>query len=187
MYAVAAIFASSDAARLALEQLRAQGVRPDAISLLAPGTLERDVERKVPIDDGEAPGMGAAVGGVVGGALGLATASLVFPGVGPVVVCGQLAAGVNGAQGGNSVGERLEERLSNGLPRDELALYQNALRRGRAVVIVVAESEERAHEIRNLLGTAGAESVDPAHADWAIGLHDPEAPNLGASGPTRPA
>jgi hypothetical protein len=172
VYAVAAVFETAGAARLAVEHLRTHGVRPSTITFLAPGTPATDVERTVSIDEGESPGMGAAVGGVVGAGMGLAAASVVFPGVGPVIVAGLLAAGIAGA-----AGERLEERLSNGLPRDELAFYGAALRRGRAVIIVVAVTEERADEIRDMLGDAGAESVDPAHADWAIGLHD--APRAG--------
>ena len=68
-------------------------------------------------------------------------------------MAGLLAAGVACA-----IGERLEDALSNGLPRDELTVYKDALRRGRSLVIVAADSVSRADEIREVLLRAGAES-----------------------------
>ena len=61
MQTVVGIFASSAAASDALERLRRAGIRRDRVSILVPGTPERDVERRVPTDEGEPPGMGAAV------------------------------------------------------------------------------------------------------------------------------
>ncbi|HXJ33278.1 MAG TPA: hypothetical protein VMS22_04495 [Candidatus Eisenbacteria bacterium] len=150
MYAIGAIFDSSAAAGLAVRRLLAKGVSLACISVLSPGTSAREAERLVPVDDGEAPGTGAAVAGVVGGAVGLATASLVLPGVGPVVVAGLLAAALAGVVGVGPVGEQLERELSAGVPRDELAGYLAALRAGRTVVIVtdgVQEEIDRAHEV----------------------------------------
>src|SRR6185369_35751 len=120
MLTLAATFTSSDRARTALDGLRARLPGVEHVSLLLPGTRPRDVEQRVPTEDAEAPGMGAAMGGVVGGALGLATASLILPGVGPIIVAGVLAAGIAGAAGGSAVGDKLEDTLSQGLPRDEL-------------------------------------------------------------------
>src|SRR5437867_2122787 len=106
MQAVMAIFTSRDAASRAAEQLVAAGIPRDRIGILMPGTQPRTVEGRVPIDEGEPPGMGAAVGGVVGGALGLSAAAIVLPGVGPLVLAGMLAAGVAGTAGGAADDER---------------------------------------------------------------------------------
>jgi hypothetical protein len=114
--------------------------------------------------------MGAAVGGVLGAAVGLSTAAVALPGVGPIVVAGLLAAGAAGAAGGAIVGDRLEDALGGGLPRDELALYEAALRRGRSVAAVSVESDDEVRRVRGILTEAGAETVDPARNDRLTGL-----------------
>jgi hypothetical protein len=171
MQDVVGIFESLSVARRAVSELRASGVSPDALSLLAPGTLDVEVEGRVNVDDGESPGTGAAVGGVVGGAIGIAAASLVLPGVGPITVAGLLLTAIAGAAGGGAAGDALENRLSDGLPHDELVAYEHALAAGRAVVIVTVETDAHADEARHVLQRAGAQSVDAARADWATGLH----------------
>jgi hypothetical protein len=170
MQTVVGIFASSAAASDALERLRRAGIRRDRVSILVPGTPERDVERRVPTDEGEPPGMGAAVGGVLGGAVGLSTAALVLPGVGPIVVAGLLAAGVAGAAGGAVVGDKVEDELSNGLPRDELPIYERALKRGRSVVVAAVDDDAEAERARSAFRAAGAESVDAARDRWMTGV-----------------
>jgi hypothetical protein len=176
MITVAATFRSPDTACAAMRALRARRADLEHTSLLVPGMGPREVEARVPTDEGEAPGMGAAVGGVVGGALGLATASLVLPGVGPIVVAGVLAAGLAGAAGGGAAGDRLEDRLTQGLPRDELEAYKAALARDRSVVVVGVETDEDAEEVREILAAAGAERVDPVRRDWRTGLRPPGEP-----------
>ena len=170
MQTVMGIFRTREDACRAIERAHAAGVPKDRVSLLMPGASRREVDREVPTDEGEQPGMGAAVGGVLGGALGLSTAALVLPGVGPVIAAGLLAAGAAGAAGGAVVGDRLEDRLSGGLPRDELPIYEAALRRGRSVAAVSVETDEEAVRARRILAEAGAESVDPARDDRLVGL-----------------
>jgi outer membrane lipoprotein SlyB len=175
METVTAIFTSPEGARRAAERLRAAGVPAEHIICLWPGTSGREVERKVPTEDAEQPGLGAAVGGAVGGAVGLATASLVLPGVGPIVVAGLLAAGIAGATAGGVIGDNVEEALTRGLPRDELPLYKAALRRGKSVVVITAADDDEAERARSTLRAANAESVDAARDDWMVGLRDTEA------------
>ena len=82
------------------------------------------------------------------------------------------AAGAAGAAGGHAVGETLERKLGNGLPRDELDVYAEALRRGRAVVVAGGDSQAEVDQIRETFEHAGAESVDPAKEDWLVGLRE---------------
>jgi hypothetical protein len=129
--------------------------------------------------------MGKAIGATVGGALGIAgglelgavAASLLIPGVGPVFAAGLVAAallGAGGAATGAAVGGALEDSMARGLPHDELFVYEDALRRGRSVVIVVAEDEYKAGVAHSLLEQNGAESVDAARESWWTGLRDAE-------------
>src|SRR5205814_6708630 len=139
MQSVVGIFASSGTACSAVDALARAGLPRERIGLLMPGTPPREVERRVPADDAESPGMGAAVGGVIGGAVGLSAAAIVLPGVGPLVLAGLLAAGVAGTAGGAALGDSLEDVLSGGVPHDELRVYEEALRRGRSIVVALVD------------------------------------------------
>lgn len=184
MSTVAGIFHSRSDAERAAENLRSAGISDDRINLLIPGTTAEEIETAVPTTETEQPGMGGALGGTVGGAIGAAggmsmgaaLASLLIPGVGPVLAAGIIGAallGVGGAAAGAAAGNAMEENIE-GLPVDEVYVYEDALRKGHSVVIAVAEDEERAEAARNVLGQAGAESVDAAREDWWVGLRDAE-------------
>ena len=183
MSTVAGIFNSRAEAEEAVRALEGAGFGEDRISLLTPGASPSQLD-DVPTTETEQPGMGAALGGTVGGALGIAgglqlgaaAASLFLPGVGPVLAAGIAAAllGAGGAATGAAVGGSLEESMARGLPQDELFVYEDALRRGRSVVIAVADDEERADAARGVISQAGAESVDAARDEWWVGLRDAE-------------
>ncbi|HYJ47562.1 MAG TPA: hypothetical protein VEV81_13190 [Pyrinomonadaceae bacterium] len=184
MSTVAGIFKSRADAERAADNLRSAGVADERINLLTPGTTAAEVEETVPTTETEQPGMGGALGGTVGGALGAAggmtigaaAASLLVPGVGPVIAAGVLGAallGIGGAAAGAAAGDALEESVE-GLPHDELYVYEDALRRGRSVVIVTADDETQADGARAVLAQAGAESLDAARESWWVGLRDAE-------------
>jgi hypothetical protein len=142
-----------------------------------PGEPEREVAR-VPTTEAEQPGIGRAIGAVVGGAAGATTGiqlgvlvGLFVPGIGPVVALGVLGAALLGV-GGAAVGEALDESLREGLPRDEVHLYEDALRRGRSVVVALAEDDEEAGRARRTMADADAESLDAARDQWWVGLRD---------------
>ncbi|HWT01791.1 MAG TPA: hypothetical protein VN256_16205 [Pyrinomonadaceae bacterium] len=184
MSTVAGIFQSRADAERAAEHLRSAGISDDRINLLTPGSTPEEIDAAVPTTETEQPGMGGALGGTVGAALGAAggmhigaaLASLLVPGVGPVLAAGVIGAallGAGGAVAGASAGSAMEENIE-GLPVDELYVYEDALRKGHSVVIAVAEDEERAEAARTVLAQAGAESVDAAREDWWVGLRDAE-------------
>jgi hypothetical protein len=104
-------------------------------------------------------------------------ASLLVPGVGPIVAAGIIGAALFGAGGaavGATAGDSLEDSMARGLPHDELFVYEDALRRGRSVVLVVADDEAGEGIARDLFKEAGAESVDAAREAWWVGLRDAE-------------
>lgn len=193
MEAIAGIFDSRAGAERAVYGLRSAGIANDRIVFLAPGTSDEAVESAVPITDTEQPGMGKAMGGAVGGAMGVAgggtlgaaVASFLVPGVGPVIAAGVVGAallGVGGAATGAAAGAALESGLAEGLSRDELYLYEDALRNGRSVVIAFAEDEDAEERIHNVLAQAGAESIDAARESWWLGLRDAEEEHHQANG-----
>ncbi len=184
MKSTVGIFESRSDAQHAVEQMRSIGIARDRIDLLTPQVTEKQV-RAVPTTETEQSGMGAVLGGVVGGAigaagglsLGAAAASLFVPGVGPIIATGLIGAalfGTGGAIGGAAAGAALEDDMAKGLPKDELYLYEDALRQGHSVVIAIAEDEEQAVAARKIMEQAGAESLDAAREDWWLGLRDVE-------------
>jgi hypothetical protein len=185
MRTVAGIFNSYEAARRAVDNLRSIGISEDRINILSPGASVEDLEAALPTTETEQPGMGKAIGGWAGGALGVAggmelgaaAASLFVPGVGPVIAAGILGAallGAGGAAAGAVAGDAVEDSLAEGLPHDELYVYEDALRKGHSVVIVVADDDAQGEAARSVLGQAGAESLDAARESWWVGLRDAE-------------
>jgi hypothetical protein len=176
MHSVAGVFARRADADRAVTALEAIGIPRDRITLLTPG----DDTSRVPTDEGEAPGMGTALGAVVGGATGAAVGvplgaavTLLVPGVGAVVAFGLIGAALLGA-GGAAIGATLEESLQAGLPRDELFVYEDALRRGRSVVFALVDDEALADTARRMLAGAWAETIDAARERWWLGLRSAE-------------
>jgi hypothetical protein len=191
MEPVVGIFVSRRDAADASLRLRSSGFAPDRVQLLLPSTPH--AEDVIPTEDAEQSGVGPAVGGVVGGAmgasaglgLGATVASLLIPGVGAVTAIGLAAAallGAGGAVGGAALGEALEEKTREGLPRDEAYLYEDALAHGRSVVFVVPETEKEAAAAKAVMAEAGAESLDAAREAWWIGLRDAEKADYEAAG-----
>jgi hypothetical protein len=188
MQAVTGIFSSQKDAERAVKLLRDAGISPDQITLLTPGEIEKELQT-VPVDSAEQPGMGKAVGAILGAGGGLSAGMLLtaalIPGVGPVTALGLLGGAVLAAAGaavGASAGGAIENSTSQGLPEDEMFVYEDALRRGQTVVIAVADDENSASRARELLKTEGAEEVDAARQQWWIGLRSAEREHYSSSG-----
>jgi hypothetical protein len=183
MEPVVGVFKSTSDAERGVDSLRTIGVAREKISILTPDSSDRQLAA-VPVSETEQPGMGQAVGSLVGGAVGAASgltagaalASLLVPGVGPILAGGLLGAsllGLTGAVGGAAIGEVLEETIP-GIPIDELFVYEDALRKGRTIVIAEVDDELQADEVRQALAEAGAETIDAAREQWWIGLRPAE-------------
>ena len=192
MEAVTGVFQTRLDAERALDKAYKAGVPADKVTLLTPGTVDKVNKemQEVPIDTSEQPGMGKAVGALLGGGVGLTGGSLLLalvPGLGPVTALGLLGAAILGAAGatvGAVAGGRFEDSISRGLPEDEIFVYEDALRKGRSVVVGLADDDPAADVLRELMKSEGAESVDAAREQWWIGLRSAEQsryPKLGRS------
>ncbi len=193
METIVGIFHSRADAERAVQLLYGLGIPNNRIGLLTPGVDEKKIGSSIPVTDAEPPGIGKALGATVGGAIGAAggatvgaaVASLLVPGVGPVLALGLIGAailGVGGAATGLAAGEALEEGLSEGLPHDELFVYEDALRKGHSVIVALASDEESAEKVRDVLTRTGAESVDAAEETWWLGLRDAESTHYEETG-----
>lgn len=188
MQAVTGIFNSQPDAKRAVEKLRLAGVPTQNITLLTPGDHRHQPE-PVEVDAAEQPGIGKAIGAVVGAAGGITGGALLaaafVPGVGLVTAAGMLGAAILGAAGatvGASVAGSLENFTTEALPEDEIFVYEDALRKGRSVVIALAEDAAAAAPLRELLKSEGAEAIDAARHQWWIGLRSAEQEHYSSSG-----
>jgi len=166
MQTIAGIFTSRAEAERTARFLEAIGVPPSRITVLSSGSATD----RLPTDEGEAPGTGAAIGAVVGGATGAAVglplgAAITFlvPGIGPVIALGVLGAALFGA-GGAAAGSALEQSLVTGVPRDDRLAYEVALRRGRSVLVALEDDPARAVEARRIVDNSADEDVGAAAA-----------------------
>jgi hypothetical protein len=176
MQVVTGVFKSEDNAETAVNQLRNLGIAEKRIGIVRPGTRPERLEAGVPVTDTEDPGMGRAMGATVGGAMGaaggatagLAVASLVVPGIGPLVAFGMLGAallGIVGAGVGSAVGDNVEEGLGEGIPHEDVYLYEDALRHGHSVVIAYVDEGDQADKASEVMNDAGAEDLDAMRRD----------------------
>jgi uncharacterized protein with PIN domain len=178
MKAITGVFRSGADAENAMSQLRTIGLSHDRLTCLTPGA---GGQATIPTESTEQPGMGTAVGALVGGAAGLSAGPLLMaaliPGVGPISALGLLGGAfiaAASATAGAAVGAHAENSMSDGLPEDEIFVYEDALRKGRSVVIAMAKDDLEAERFRELLRTEGAESVDAAREEWWVGLRSAE-------------
>lgn len=182
MKAVTGVFRSASDAERALTQFRELGLPEHRLTLLTPSTSGSGRHSEdVPTASTEQPGMGKAIGALVGGAAGLSGGPLLLaaliPGVGPITAIGLLGGAVLGAAGataGAVAGGKSENFMTEGLPEDEIFVYEDALRKARSVVIAMATDESEAARFGELFKTEGAESVDAAREQWWIGLRSAE-------------
>jgi hypothetical protein len=191
MRAVAGVFHSREDAGRGYAELRRAGYYPEDINYLSPGSTEEQVH-SVPVSETEQPGVGKAIGGVVGAALGMASGfelgvgvTALIPGVGPVLamgLAGMALLGVGGAAAGAAFGSTADQNSTEGLPADEVFFYEDALRQGRTVIIVMANGATEAERAREIMAEAGAESLDAARRAWWIGLQDAESEHYRALG-----
>ena len=144
MKTASGIFSSPSAAEKAMNDLLRLGLSKDQLSLLTPDEKNGE-QNAVPTTDGEQPGMGKVIGGVVGAAVGfigrfaaghghvLAAIPRRRAGARDIGFITAAITGTVGAAGGAAAGGALEYSLTEGLPRDELYFYEDALRQGRTI------------------------------------------------------
>ena len=142
------VFSARDHAEDAVTELRKQGVPDDSIVFLTRSEGEaKTIARQ----------FGATVGGFVGGATGMSAgvvaATLLLPGVGAVFALGFGAAallGLAGAGAGAGVGsfaahdKESPQPTADGKASEDAIFFREALKSGRSLIVVRAQSPETA-------------------------------------------
>lgn len=156
---VLALFADAAAAAAAARELRALGVAPERVSIVA---RSHDEEGIVARASGASPGSEledsgpASRLGELGGHL-LAAIALVMPGIGPIVADGPLAAGLGEAAGhlAGGLGRTLEHA---GLARAEADDWETQIR-GGAFLVGAHVAPSSVTEVQDVLERAGGRRV----------------------------
>jgi hypothetical protein len=173
------IFNSRQQAEQAIHSLLSSGIPESAITVLA--GEDANVEQ-LPTTDTEADGMGKTMTGFLGGAAGLgagfglgtAAASMLIPGIGPVIAVGVGAAALLGAGGaavGATLGDSNEAALDQGSPKDDVFLYHELLGQRKVLVLVNSDSLEEASGSRRIFDEQGSENIERARSTLKV-RHD---------------
>ena len=172
MHTIIGIFDTPREAQRAMEMLRGSQLSLDDVSIIS-----RAADHGVDVEGGDdvSASEGATVGAVWGGVVGLA--SLVIPGVGPIIAGGALATAVasaiTGAVTGAVVGGVAAGLIHfGGISEDEAQQYELLVQAGKTLVAVKTSAEETRH-VHRILTKAGAESV---HGDSAVAVGEPHTP-----------
>jgi hypothetical protein len=147
MKTITGVFRSRSDAQRAFDRMRAISLHPDRVTLLTPESSTTEVQ-SVPTIAGEQPGMGKAIGAVMGASVALSgvplIAAVMVPGVGAITAMGIMGSAILAAAGasiGAAAGAKLENSMTEGLPEDELFVYEDALRKGGSVVVALADDD----------------------------------------------
>lgn len=159
------VFSSRSEAEYALTELRDAGFKMDKVSVIA-----KDAERKGDIagvetqqgvgNINESAASGAMTGATMGGITGLIVGlgSLAIPGVGPILLAGEvvttLAAAAAGAGIGAAAGGLLGALTGLGIPEELAQVYNKRISSGDYLVIVDG-TEEEIYRAENTLRNRG--------------------------------
>jgi hypothetical protein len=175
MLVVTGVFRSRQRAQELVDNIR-EAVGPEHIAVLTPGASMRRIH-SVPTTS-DMPPVGKYLAATLGAALGLGLGATLFlfllelPLV--VSIPASLVVGLFGALAFGLTGENVDDQAFQGVPADELFVYQDALRKGRSVVIVRLREDEQLPRVQEMLASGGAETIDPARSNWQLGLGSAE-------------
>ncbi len=160
MKTVAGVFDSSIAADGAVSSLLDEGFDKDDISLIM---SDKTRDRIFSSTDDEATRVakgglaGAALGGVLGALVaGMTTIGIIVLPGGSLLAIGPIIAALYGAGAGGAIGGLSGALISAGFAADEANLYEEEVKRGKAVVIVHAADEDKAVIAQSALSSSGA-------------------------------
>lgn len=127
----------------AVEKLRAEGYRPEDISVIGKNQENVDtITEETGTKTEEGLATGAATGGVLGGLTGLlaGVGALAIPGIGPIVAAGPIAATLTGAAVGAGAGGIAGALIGMGIPEEEANRYEEDVKSGKILVLIDPEN-----------------------------------------------
>jgi hypothetical protein len=82
--------------------------------------------------------------------------------------------GLVGAATGSAIGDTVEEELGEGIPHEDVYLYEDALRHGNSVAIAYADDGDQANRAKEVMNNAGAQDIDTLREGWWQELREDE-------------
>ncbi|MHB8626351.1 MAG: hypothetical protein ACYDBJ_12475 [Aggregatilineales bacterium] len=176
MATVVGLFDNFTSAQSAVEDLVKHGSKRYEISLLANASAseyaryfspDATPEQEKALTTGEGVGVGTVVGAVTGIVVGLA--SLVIPGIGPVIAAGPLIAGLTGGTvgvvAGAATGGVVAALINSDVPEAEAQVYAESIRRGGTLVLARTPETEMA-TIQSIMQAHNAVDVVQRRTAW---------------------
>lgn len=176
------IYRSPDVAQEAFDALQREGFTDEQLTILAPQASSAELPPGSS-DDTSPPGacgvktgdVAGSILGWAGGVAGAAVTLMVIPAVGPIIAVGTLAlASMLGATVGGVVGHVTQQAAAPALPHDYAFVYEDALRRGRWLLIIHSPDEHQIKAALPLLDRLDTESFEDAREMWWRQLRENE-------------
>lgn len=147
------VFNTRSEAEHALHELNNSGFPMNKISVIAKDNKQDDiagvdVQDKVGNKADEGASTGALTGGVLGGATGLLVGlgALAIPGVGPIVLAGEIATAIATTLAGGAIGAAagglIGALVGLGIPEEKAKVYNDRVSRGHYLVMVDGNEAE---------------------------------------------
>ena len=157
------VFSTRSEAEHALHELNDSGFPMNKISVIAKDDNQDDiagvdVQDKVGNKADEGASAGALTGGVLGGATGLLVGlgALAIPGVGPIVLAGEVATAIATTLAGGAIGAAAGSLIGAlvglGIPEERAKTYNDRVSRGHYLVMVEGNDAEIARAEAVLTG-----------------------------------
>ena len=158
---VSATFKTSTAAREALLKLEAAGFTEKQISVIA---TDNSIGQSFNVEKDSKAAEGGTIGGATGGMIGAvagglaATGSIIIPGVN-LLVYGTAIAAAAGAGAGATAGGLTGALVGLGIPEYEARRYEDEIKEGSVLIVVEADSSERADRAKKLFEREDAHNI----------------------------
>ena len=168
MKTIVGLFDTFDEAKKAATDLESAGISHNDISIVANNESGQYAANSAdttttgaPHVSGHAIGHDAVVGAEYGGVAGLllGLTGLAIPGLGWIATAGWLGGMILGAATGAVVGGLVGALTSVGVPEEDAAHYNEAVRRG-GILLAVRAQDTQAQRVAEILGEDGAVNID---------------------------
>jgi len=165
--AIAAFFTTRGEAEAAHRDLLEKGFPSEQVSLLTQRPADHAVTVAGPKFETGAEseaGTDAWIGGAIGLAAGMI--AVVLPGIGALIAAGPIAGAIGGMGIGAAAGGIVGLLKDHGVPEEEVAFYEEGLRRGGALITVNQMTEDEATVARDILEQNGAADIEKLADEW---------------------
>ena len=164
----AGLFYSRDEAEKAVRELKQAGFDMDRVSVIAKDADKvagHDTTEDVGNKADEGASTGAVTGGILGGITGLLVGlgTLAIPGVGPILLAGEVATALAttaaGAGIGAAAGGLIGALIGLGIPEEKARIYNDRVGKGSFLVMVTGNGYE-IERAANIMRSNGVEEFD---------------------------